>query len=49
MLDDPIWINDEETPVIEQEFRESKSHSKTKHKKPDELFQQGGYSCQSRD
>lgn len=44
MLDDPIWINDEETSVIEQEFRNCKSRSKSKHKKLDELFQQGSYS-----
>jgi len=35
MLDDPVWINDEEASVIKQEFKECKSCSETKQKKLD--------------
>lgn len=30
VLDDPVWINDEQTSGMEQEFREGKSHFKAK-------------------
>lgn len=42
MLDDPIWINDEKTSVIEQGVRKYESHSKTKQET--RLFQQGNHS-----